>query len=459
MMVGFKNILKITVCLITLFSIISPAFAVYDEIQINQEVTEICNYNGVCEASETYSNCPNDCPAPAPGPTPIYDLIPPVIYNLLISRITLNSATIQWDTNEQAICKIFWGQTLDYEKGSISESAYSRNHSVELANLLSNTIYYFKISCQDTSKNEAETIGQKFSTLALPDTTAPVNVSDFEAEPGNEQIKLKWENPRDEDFKGVRILRSDRFFPIDPWDGALIYDGRAEEFVDTGLENKKRYYYTAFAYDKAGNFSSGAVVSAIPRAKPPEEGEPIEIFPPEIPEAPEIPPELKDILDRLSLEDFEFWQENRQLPMIKGKVAAKPESPLTVLIKYEKLPEVLKTMMMTLLRADGKAFSFLLKINKDKSAYMATILPPDPEKYPMTIQVLDYKKQRVKKLEGELEIEKLPAQATSEPFWIRFKLYIIWGISLLGLLLIILFYVYKKIQEQRERKTLEKENF
>ena len=433
--------IKITVCLVTLFAIIAfPMFAAYDETQINQEVTEICNYNGVCEASETYSNCPNDCPAPTPGPTPVYDLIPPVIYNLLISRITLNSASIQWDTDEQAICKIFWGLTAEYEKGSIVEYALFRNHSAELTNLAPNTTYNFKVSCQDTSKNEAETIGQRFTTLTPADITAPANVSDFEAEPGNEQVKLKWENPPDEDFKGVRILRSDRFFPIDPWDGALIYDGRAEEFVDTGLENKKRYYYTAFAYDKAGNFSSGAVVSAIPRAKPPEEGEPIEIFPPEIPEAPEIPPELKDILDGLTLNDFEFWQENKQLPVINGKVAAKPESPLTVLIKYEKLPEVLKTMLMTLMRADGKAFSFLLKINKDKSAYAATIFPPDPEKYPMAIHVLDYKKQRVKKLEGELEIEKMPVQTISEPFWIRYKLYIIWGISLIGLLLLILFW-------------------
>jgi hypothetical protein len=326
---------------------------------------------------------------------------------------------------------------------------------MSLEGLFPNTFYHFKVFCRDTAKNSSETGDYQFSTLAPPDTEPPANVSNFEVISGDGQVELKWKNPSDSDFKGARILRSEKFFPLDPWNGALVYEGDGESVFDTGLTNNVRYYYTAFTYDRAGNFSSGAIVSAIPR-KPgfPKEGGPIEILPPEIPEAPTVPPELKDALDKLTLKDFEFWQFEKKIAPIGDLVAAKPKSPLTVLLEYDKLPEVLKTIAVTLLQDDGKSFSFLLRVNKDKTAFIATLIPPDPRKYEMKIQVLDYKNQRLKKIDGELEIEKLP-EAISKPFWVRHKLYI-WGISLLGLLSLILFMIFSRILRRRRGRESER---
>jgi len=462
---NLKKVGKIIVCFFLISLFITPSvFAAYGEVQVDQEVTGagVCNNNGVCEAGETFANCPTDCPATTPGgPGIIRDTVPPVIFNLSVGKITLNSAEITWETNKQALCKIFWGKSQDYENGASIETAFFIKHSMQLSQLSPTTIYHFKISCADTSKNESETTDQAFSTLSPQDTTPPANVSNFEAIPDDGKIDLKWKNPPDADLKGVRLVRNEKFFPSDIWDGAIIYDGQGEQFTDAGLQNGARYYYTAFAYDKAGNFSSGAIVSAVPKQAAPPEGAPVVIPPLEIPVAPGPVPEE---VEGLKLTDFEFWQEGRKLEIVGEQVKAVAEKPVTVLINYNKVPEVLKTIMITLLRQDSKSFSFLLRINKDKSAYTASILLNDSENYPVAIQVLDYKNQRLKKINGQLEIEKAQAQAqapvvlSGKAKIAQYIIYVIFIILLLLLLIILILlavWLMRKMFGKKEEKEKE----
>ena len=58
------------------------------------------------------------------------------------------------------------------------------------------------------------------------------------------------------------------FYPKNPREGALVYVGDGTFFEDVNLINEITYYYTAFSYDKTGNYSSGAIVSAIPEVVP-----------------------------------------------------------------------------------------------------------------------------------------------------------------------------------------------
>lgn len=92
---------------------------------------------------------------------------------------------------------------------------------------------------------------------------APSNVTNFKADPGDTQIKLSWDNPTT-NFLGVKIQRKTDYYPASATDGDNIYDGSGSSFTDTGLINGVRYYYTAFAYNKPGNYASGAIASAIP---------------------------------------------------------------------------------------------------------------------------------------------------------------------------------------------------
>ena len=463
----FQKIL-IIIILIALFLPLNTSLAVSDSLDVSTEVFGFCNYNGICESAlgenettcpadcgcnnnriceplrgENIENCPLDCAYSHPG-----GVVLPLIFNLLISGITSNSANISWETNKQTLCQFFWGRTSEYEKESISEVNFKKKHSVNLTGLFPETNYYFKISCRDSLDYETETDSQKFTTLAPLDTTPPANVSDFKAFPSDKQITLTWEVPSDLDFEAVRIVRSERFYPSDPWDGILVYDDKGTSLIDTGLKNGVRYYYTAFSYDKTGNYSSGAIVSGVPWS----EEEPI-IVPPLPPdEIPPIFPPPSEI-EKLTLKDFDFLRRGEKIPLIEDRIIKiETEEPLTISIDYEKVPEILKTIMVALKKGD-LSFSFLLRVNKEKTAYEAVLLSPlEAGIYPIVITVLDYKNQTLKKINGELIIEGRPGIVyPSKIPWYKNFYIIIYVLPWIFLLLLIA-HIFKKRKNKETKK-------
>lgn len=481
----FKKIalILIAVLLIPIFQI--PA--VSDQSQVNLQVDTgigpLCNQNGICDAglgenssncstdcgcnnngvcqparNENSANCSFDCPA---GAIIIPDTSPPEIYNISVTDITLNSAKILWETKEVAVCQLFWGETSEYKEGIISEDIFDLSHSTELNNLSPETLYHFQISCREKNRKESQTMDQRFSTLTPPDITPPANIFDFEAFAADSRVALKWQNPPDSDFKEVRIVRSEDFYPFEPSIGYPIYEGAGTSFVDTGLKNGVRYYYTAFSYDRAGNYSSGAVVSAAPRKPLPPGATPLpgvtstpEPAPPEIPPpetSPTVP--LPPEIGKLDFPDFSFFQEDEEVSLNERKqLELKTTKPLTISLDYEKVPEVLKTIMVTLKKpASGpdekeKSFSFLLRANKDKTNYFASLVPPEAGIYPFIVNILDYKNQNLKQIKGELIVPGSPAPKTLAVLW--YKRWQNWLYILLGLLLAvcIIYFIKKKIR-------------
>lgn len=247
------------------------------------------------------------------------------------------------------------------------------------------------------------------------------NVINFEAIAGDSQIILMWQNPLNPDFQAVRILRSTEFYPQNVQDGEVVYDGSESYFLNRGLINGVRYYYTAFAYDIRGNYASGATASAVPQGPllpgappPPIPPPPPEILPPIIPPPPEI--------EGITLKDFDFFQEDKKISLVaENQISAKLEKTLSVALNYEKIPEVLKTIMVTLEKG-AKSFSFLLKINQDKTAYAASLIPPqEAGTYPMTITILDYKNQTLKKINGQLEVKQTEPKILKTPWYQKIK--------------------------------------
>ena len=243
-----------------------------------------------------------------------------------------------------------------------------------------------------------------------------LNVENFTATGVDQQVQLRWNNPLDIDFLGVRIMRSEEFYPSTPSDGLLIYDGAGppageagQEFLDKDLQNGRAYYYTAFSYDRFGNFSSGAIAFAIPYALgvypppvegPPSPGEPVLGEPPLVP-PDQVPPELVG----LAFLDFDFIQRDSKLPAVNGRIEADADSPFTIAIDYDKLPEVLKTILVTMKDYEGKVFSFLMRVDEEKERYLATLHPPASGVYGLSFVVVDYQNQGLRKVTGELEVK------------------------------------------------------
>ncbi|HVS79444.1 MAG TPA: fibronectin type III domain-containing protein [Candidatus Paceibacterota bacterium] len=332
------------------------------------------------------------------------------IYDVAITAGT-DSAIITWNTSFDSAATVSWGKTADAAQGAAGEAMSSRSHAMRIDNLEPGTRYFFRIDALGVNGSRATLGNLSVMTLANANE-APANVKDFTARQEGNGIRLSWQNPSDPDFDSVRIVKSDTFFPNDPQDGEVVYEGRAQDFKDTEVQDGATYYYAAFAKNKKGNYSSGAAASAIYSAN----GAIIPSNPLDnLPSSTIVDPKI----EHLGLQDFQFIQDGQTDAFVDGtKVKIDGSKNLKISIDYAKVPEILKTIMVTLADPSDpeKTFSFILKVNKDKSAYEAVIAPLlKGGEYGVKISIIDYKNRGMKKLEGSLLAAAAEATGGPEP--------------------------------------------
>jgi hypothetical protein len=247
----------------------------------------------------------------------------------------------------------------------------------------------------------------------------------------------------------------------------IVFDEKEEFFVDANVEPGVIYYYTAFSYDYAGNFSSGAFVAIKSKTiseTPGEEEPPFEGLP-EFPATPieEVPSSIQD----LEFKDFDFFQQGEKIDVLEDNIISIEQgAPFIASIDYEKLPEVFKTIVVTLEKPpamgdeNSKFFSFLLRIDSNKIDYLANIQAPEPGKYPITIRVLDIKNRVSKKVFGVLEIKepKDETEITAPSFSVSFLRMIIL-IFIISILAIIFGLLLAIIIKRRKNKFFDDKNY
>ena len=98
------------------------------------------------------------------------DTEPPVITNISVTNITINSATIRWSTNEPSDSLVKYGtESGNYTMQEYNET-YVIRHTIKLAGLEPNTTYYFVVNSTDLHGNSAESDEYNFTTLSLAPT-------------------------------------------------------------------------------------------------------------------------------------------------------------------------------------------------------------------------------------------------------------------------------------------------
>ena len=187
-------------------------------------------------------------------------------------------------------------------------------------------------------------------------------------------------------------MRSYLFYPNDAADGFIAYEGDGTSLRDIGafILNKTQYY-TVFSYDSDGNISSGVVISVHADGV-------IGII--------DTKPSTSTSTDlQLLFADFELVQNNK----VVAKDDLDASLPLTIRIAYEKLPEHLKTITVTFTHPNdtNSTFSFLLRINKDKTFYEASIAPLRTQgSYLVTVAIFDHQTQKLFSLQDTLYAHK-----------------------------------------------------
>jgi len=383
------------------------------------------------------------------GGTPV-----PRIYDVVIVP-TQTGAVVTYKTTVPARGTLSWGLTSNLEAGSVAETVFSTEHTVTLSGLLSGTTYQFGIEVISGYGRLNTLNGQQFTTLPAPQENP--NASRFTATAKEKTILLKWNNPISSTFSEVRIVRSESFYPSDPSDGEVVYEGVDQVFEDDQVLIGTRYYYTLFAKDVSGSYSSGILASArikIPgEVTPPDE----EVFP-NLPQAPNVNP----IISALTFFDFDFIQNGARLSSVNGKesVSIDGTKDLTVSLDYRKVPEVLKTIAITLTDPTDpeKTFSFLLRVNRDKTLYTATIgALGNSGTYKVTISIVDYKNRGLKTIAGQLVAS---AEKAFEKNQNIFRIIIssvgdkVWYIIFIGLFAAAVLKSIKEIMDGKRKKKL-----
>jgi len=97
----------------------------------------------------------------------------------------------------------------------------------------------------------------------------------FQGEFIKDRVELSWLLPSEGDTAGIRVFRNEQDFVLDPLlYSPIIFEGRTEKAFDFDIKSGKTYFYSAFSYDHARNYSQGALFEiAIPKIT--EKGQPI----------------------------------------------------------------------------------------------------------------------------------------------------------------------------------------
>lgn len=327
----------------------------------------------------------------------------PQFLNFLIEPDVF-SARINWLTDKFSIVDISWGETLNYETGLIQTSVYEKKHNAVIKNLKPNTLYNFKIvltdifGVQSVLYSQIITLKTEGPEFIIPESST-LSVTGFIAKGQKDGIRLSWNKPQGP----VTIVRGDTFYPESITDGTTtIYIGENDYFIDTLGVPGKTYYYSIFVKDEYGEYGAPAITSI----RIPLQGEDFEPITPPL-EDIVYTGEVHPVLAKLQLSDFDFIQHGKKISFVSSRIAIDPNANLTVSLPYSKTPEILKTIAVTVRDAynPDAVFTFLLKINKEKTAYTATIGALETSGlYDFTVDILDYENQGLRKLAGALSV-------------------------------------------------------
>lgn len=369
----------------------------------------------------------------SPTPTQSGSVVP-ILHNVSIIP-TETLALVTFDTTVAVQTKISWGTDTNYSLGNLSNDNFLGIHSFIIPNLIAGNIYYLKIELtrQDGFVFTYDNIA--FSTLSLPNVLTPPNVTNFRADANEENVSLSWNLPTDPSVVSVRLVRRENFFPSSPTEGEIIFDGLATNFLDTNVMKGVKYYYTAFARDLSGNFSSGVAVSAYIL-------KPGEVTEPDIPfENIEKAGDVHPLIEALVISDFLFIQDGQILEVLPGdKIKVNGNKNLAIALRAYRVPPVLKTIAITLATQEDvpKYFTFILRINKDGTRYEAVIAPlGETNTYDLKITIVDFNNKGLKKLEGTVFVSSMAIWDVLNPQDRKSFIY-----SLIFLLLIILIAIF-----------------
>lgn len=380
----------------------------------------------------------------------------------------VSTSSFKLKTAATARVELRWGRTASYEIGYVTSDAYAKDHSILLTDLEPGTTYEYQLIGYTPYGKQVIIKSGQFTTLGDVQIVQPANVARFQAIASHSDAVLSWQLPAADNVDYVRIVRSHLGFPEHLQDGAIVYQGLKTSVVDTGiLSVYSPVYYTAFVVDKNGNVSSGAVAlvyagSEITNNQPTEGGQ-WGIKPPV--QKTEIITEATSsvVSERVTAEmkmpesaQIIISQNSDLYTMQQSDISLLSSKPFQISIAKEHISGNLKSIIVTLLDPtdNRQKYSFLLRINKQKTAYEAVVAPLlVVGKSRLTVEIYDYEAEVVATYHAPINFvqETVMVKPVVFPDAIMVRSDVVLYVFLFFLLLfLIIFFFYRRRDEDKE---------
>ena len=352
---NFSKNTKKTALIIAIFALPVITHAQYNVLSDTVDVdliVEGCNNNLICEAiiGEDTLTCPLDCPVPAvvtptpsagggdtgnrPGNRRVTDTTASQSGSsqLIIEQLEVTPGVVDvsfsFYTKSLTVASIRIGKTAAYEQTAVAEFGFRNTHSFKISGLQPETRYLYELFVVD-----AKGILQKqygfFSTksaLSIPSIAQPLldRTTDIKIIIDDGVSYASWNNPSQKDFEYVRVVRTTDAPTTNPTNGIVVYEGEANQFVDTGVVPNARYFYTFFSKYDSGLFSDGV---------------PIEVGYNSDVDALQNLETYKPVFgnDTFSLFDFSFSQKGESLEWKGDMLSLIPSTDVTVRLRKDDL--------------------------------------------------------------------------------------------------------------------------
>ncbi len=296
-----------------------------------------------------------------------------VVLEDLSIELGFSTTSMTVKTTNQARLELRWGRTGSYELGYVVSGVYRKNSTFFLSDLEPGTTYEYEIVGYSPFGLPFVLKRSTFTTNQYEIDKSPPNVLRFNAIESGGSAILTWQLPLVEDIAKVRVVRSHFGFPEHPANGAVVYEGLATRSIDADiLNNYSPVYYTAFVYDIYGNISSGAVARVYASSGNIDTKDNGIVTEPTIEINQErVTPDMK----MPELSDIYINQNKNQFTMLEAPLELDSDQSFSVQVPSEFVSNNLKSIIVTVVDPTNNKenYSFLLRINKDRSDYEAVI--------------------------------------------------------------------------------------
>ena len=201
------------------------------------------------------------------------DSTAPTISSVTTAVVSDTSASITWQTDEDATSQVFYGTSNSYGSQTVLDATLTKNHSVTISSLSRQTTYYYKVTSTDSTNNSTTDDnsgnGYSFTTTQEPgetiylgsgggggggirlDTSKPV-IRDIEIfDIATTSAKFRWKTS-EVASKLVEYGFTQDYGQIQ---GSYEPEGTEHEVIMDNLLSGTIYHYRLISLDAAGNIA------------------------------------------------------------------------------------------------------------------------------------------------------------------------------------------------------------